>query len=194
MDRPGQFKFRVNESGATDVLHQFPYAAFGEENNMITLFILTLCAVILYVMLRGAPYLPTKREGIEAMLELAEISPGLRVVDLGSGDGRLVIAFAKRGAIAHGFELNPLLVWLSRWRLRRYGVADRGKIVLADIWRADLSLYEVVVVFGVTSMMPRLEKKLRRELTPGSRVLSYIFTFPSWHHRIEKNGVRLYVA
>jgi len=136
--------------------------------------------LVLWFLLRGAPYVPTKREGVERVVRLARLRPGSKALDIGSGDGRLVIALARAGAEAHGCEINPLLVWWSRRNIRAAGLEGRAFIHQADMWRFDFSGYDVVTLFGVTHIMKRLGAKLDKELRPGSQVVSVAFKFPDW--------------
>src|SRR3990167_5908797 len=125
----------------------------------------------------GVPFVPTSRK---------------RVVDLGSGDGRLVIAFASKGAEAHGYELNPVLVWLSHIHIVFRGLRGRAYIHWGDFWRPDMSDFDIVVVYGFRSTMRELEKKLKRELSENALVLSNGFTFPTWTLVKEEGGIYLY--
>jgi Protein-L-isoaspartate carboxylmethyltransferase len=88
--------------------------------------------LVLWFVLRGAPYIPTKREGVIKMLKLARVRPGCKALDIGSGDGRLVIALAQAGAEAHGCEINPVLVWWSRRKIKAAGLEGRAFIHCAD--------------------------------------------------------------
>jgi len=136
--------------------------------------------LVLWFVLRGAPYIPTKREGVIKMLKLARVRPGCKALDIGSGDGRLVIALAQVGAEAHGCEINPVLVWWSRRKIKAAGLEGRAFIHCADLWNFDFSGYDLVTLFGVTHIMKRLGAKLDRELKPGARIVSMAFKFPDW--------------
>ncbi|XP_029796942.1 ATP synthase subunit C lysine N-methyltransferase isoform X2 [Suricata suricatta] len=102
------------------------------------------------------------------------------LVDIGSGDGRVVIAAAKEGFTAVGYELNPWLVWYSRYRARREGVQGSARFYVANLWKVTFSQYTNVVVFGVPQMMPHLEEKLELELKDDARVIACRFPFPRW--------------
>src|SRR3989338_878500 len=97
---------------------------------IFAVLVIALDVVIVMHLLRGAPYLPTHRESVAKMIELAQVRPADKMVDLGSGDGRIVIAFAKQGIEAHGYEVNPLLVWWSRKNIQRAGLDGRAFIQL----------------------------------------------------------------
>ena len=142
--------------------------------------------------IRGAPFVPTGSRTVKTMIDLANIQPDEKVADLGSGDGRIVIAIARVGAEAHGYEINPFLVLWSRYRINRAGLSRRAFVHWRDIWRVDFASFKVITVFGMVHIMGPLERKLRRELRPGSRVVSNRFTFPCWPHSSKEGRVYLY--
>ncbi|HVO38898.1 MAG TPA: hypothetical protein VMV03_07705 [Spirochaetia bacterium] len=147
--------------------------------------VLILCAafyLVFYVFFplgRGAIYDPSTHEETLVMAELAAVSVGDRAADLGSGDGRVVIALAKRGAESHGFEVNPVLVLISRRNIRRAGLEGKAFIHWRSFWAADLSRYDLITVFQVSFVMGRLETKLKKELAPGTRIVSHYWRFPT---------------
>ncbi len=122
------------------------------------------------------------------MLDLIAIKLGEKVLDLGSGDGKIVIAAAKRGAESYGYEINPILVWISKWR-----VQGKGNIERANFWKKDLGEFDAIVIFGVSYVMKGLEEKLRKELKPGARVVTNYFTFPDWKPSQTKDGINVYI-
>ena len=125
-------------------------------------------------------------------MELAAVGRGVKFADLGSGDGRVLIEAAKRGADATGFEINPILVLVSRYRIRKEGLADRARVYFKSFWRADFYEYDVLTIFGITRIMPALEKKILNELKPDGRVVSFAFRFPHWPYARVEDGVFLY--
>ena len=152
---------------------------------MATLLLVALMALIIYLVLfvffplgRGAIYDPSSLEETRIMAEMSDVQPGELAVDLGSGDGRVVIALAQRGAVAHGFEVNPVLVAVSRRKIRELGLVKTAFIHWRSFWAADLSGFDVVTTFQVGFIMGRLETKLRKELAPGSRIVSHYWRFP----------------
>lgn len=142
-------------------------------------------------LLNGALYIPTDDDTVRRMLSVAELKPGDRLVDLGSGDGRLVIAAAKQGIEAKGYEINPILVWLSNRTIRKEGLQDLASVEWKDFWSADMSRYNIVMVFGIAHIMKRLERLLKKELQPGSRIVCNLFSFPTWQGA-RKEGVFVY--
>jgi SAM-dependent methyltransferase len=128
---------------------------------------------------RGAVYVPSAPGKAVRIARMAGASPGQRAADLGSGDGRILIALARRGAEAHGYEVNPLLVLVSRAAIRRAGLGGRAFVHWKSFWRADLSGFDAVTLFQGSFIMRRLERKIRRELRPGARVISDFWAFPT---------------
>lgn len=125
------------------------------------------------------PYVPATSVQVENVLKVLQQRSG-SLVDIGSGDGRIVIAAAKRGFRAVGFELNPWLVWYSRYRAWREGVHHSTSFYISDLWKVSFAQYSNVVIFGVPQMMEQLEDKLGKELQSSARVVACRFPFPSW--------------
>jgi len=124
-------------------------------------------------------WVPTPDELIKAMLDVAKVTPSDYVVDLGSGDGRIVIEAAKRGARALGIEFNPDMVDLSRANAEKAGVSGSAKFINADIFEADFSEATVVTMY----LLPRLNVRLRPkilDMKPGTRVVSHAFNMEDW--------------
>ncbi len=159
--------------------------------DLLILFLLFLRAILPRVF-HGAFYAPSQPARIEKMFRLLEIKPGDKAVDLGSGDGRLVIALAQAGIEAHGYEIDPLLVWQSRRKIKQAGLQDKAFIHLQSFWPEDLSQFNIVVVYALDFVMRDLEKKLKKELKPGARIVSNYFPFPHWPEIKREGEIRLY--
>jgi precorrin-6B methylase 2 len=122
---------------------------------------------------------PTPQALVEKMLDMAKVTSEDFVIDLGSGDGRMVIAAAKRGARALGIEYNPDLVALSKRNAARENVGERTQFVQGDLFESDLSRATVITMF----LSEALNRKLRRRilnLKPGTRILSHSFKMGEW--------------
>jgi len=145
----------------------------------LILAVFILAFFYFFPLARGAVYVPSAPEKTILIAELSAAAPGQRAADLGSGDGRVVIALARRGAEAHGYEVNPVLVLISRRAIRRAGLADRAFVHWKSFWRADFSRFDVLTLFQGSFIMRRLERKIRRELRPGARVVSDFWAFPT---------------
>lgn len=126
-------------------------------------------------------FAPTRHAIADAMLQLAGVGPGDVVFDLGSGDGRIVILAAQKyGARGVGVEIDPQLVQTSRAVAREGDVADRVTFVEGDLFAADIARATVVTLYLNHSTNLRLEPKLRRELQPGTRIVSHQFPIGQW--------------
>jgi len=128
---------------------------------------------------KNVVWVPTAETLVEQMLDMAQVSPRDYVIDLGSGDGRAVIAAARRGARAHGIEFNPEMVRLSRRNAEAAGVAARATFEEGDLFQADLSRATVITMF----LMEWINLKLRPQLLqlrPGTRIVSNTFTMAEW--------------
>ena len=126
-------------------------------------------------------FTPTWEPVVHAMLRLADVGPDDVVYDLGSGDGRIVILAAQRyGARGVGIEIQPRLVAISRSVAEQAGVAERVTFLEGDLFTADISAATVVTLFLSTTVNRELEPKLRRELRPGTRIVSHQFPIGRW--------------
>jgi cyclopropane fatty-acyl-phospholipid synthase-like methyltransferase len=156
------------------------------------LFLGGIFSLMMYALILGAPFATLAQNRIETMAKLLNLKKGQKIADLGSGDGRIVIAFAKLGIESHGYEINPVLVAWSRLRIRRLGLQNMAFIHFKDFWREDLSSYNAVTLYGIAHMMGRLEKKLKKEMKPGSKIVSNYFKLPNLKPTEEENKVLYY--
>lgn len=124
-------------------------------------------------------WVPTPASVVEKMLDAASVTARDFVIDLGSGDGRNVIAAAKRGAQALGVEYNNDMVELARRITEREGVTEKAKFVQGDMYEADISQASVLALFLLTENMNKLAPKFLA-LKPGTRIVSNTFTITDW--------------
>jgi SAM-dependent methyltransferase len=125
-------------------------------------------------------WVPNPTVMVERLLDMAKVTPKDYVVDLGSGDGRNVIAAAKRGARAHGIEYNPDLVELSKREAKKEGVSGRVSFEIADLFKSDFSKATVVILFLLPEMNVKLRPKLL-DLKPGTRIVANTFALGDWN-------------
>src|SRR5258706_3463970 len=125
------------------------------------------------------PYVVTPMEIVERMLRMAEIGPGDSIIDLGSGDGRIVIEAAKRGARGIGVDLDPNLVKLATENARKAGVSERARFEVRDIFETDLSGASVVAFYLLPDFNAKLLPKLL-SLKPGTRIVSHDGGIGAW--------------
>ena len=126
------------------------------------------------------PFVPTPENVVDKMIELAGVKKGDVVYDLGSGDGRIVIAAAKKGARAVGFEIDPDLVAESRANIQKAGVQESAEIRNQDILTVDLSGASVVTMYLLPDVNLKLRPNLQKQLKPGSRIVSHAFDMGDW--------------
>jgi precorrin-6B methylase 2 len=134
-----------------------------------------------------APYVPSPHQIVDRMLELAKIKPGEKLYDLGSGDGRVVIAAAQKyEAKAIGIELSSRLVKSSQEEIKRLGLTEKASVVHGDVFDADLSDADVVILYLMRDSNNTLKPKLEKALKPGARVISHDYEIEGWKPQIEE--------
>lgn len=141
------------------------------------------------------PFVPSPQEVVDRMIELSSVKKGDLVYDMGSGDGRIVIAAAKKGAKAVGFEIDGDLVKESRENIRKAGVQNLAEIRQQDILSVDFSAASVITMYLLPDVNLKLKPKLLRQLKPGSRVVSHSFDMGDWPpDKVEQvNGRTVYL-
>lgn len=129
----------------------------------------------------GGPFVPTPIVVVQQMLRIGNIGPKDFVIDLGSGDGIIVLTAATQNqASGMGFDIDPELVKLSNAEAAKRGIADRAKFAVQDVFKVDLSKATVVTTYLLPGMMMNLRQKIYTELKPGSRVVSHDYHFSDW--------------
>ena len=125
-------------------------------------------------------FVPTPNEVIEKMLELAKVTPKDVVYDLGCGDGRIVIAAAKKGARAVGIDIDPQRIKEANANAKAEKVTGRVRFVENDLFESDISEATVVTLYLLNRLNEKLKPKLMKELKPGTRVVSHAFDMSDW--------------
>lgn len=129
----------------------------------------------------AGPYVPSPQSAVTSLLKLADIKPTDFVIDLGSGDGRIVLTAAKVfGASGFGVEIKDHLVKASNEAARLQGVADRVKFITADLFKTDISKATVLTMYLLPHTVNMLKDKLLQELKPGTRILSHDYSIGDW--------------
>lgn len=129
----------------------------------------------------AGPYVPSPQSVVADMLKLAEVGPEDFVIDLGSGDGRIVRTAALIfGARGFGVEIKDELVRQSNADAKREGIADRVKFIKADLFKTDISPATVLTMYLLPHTVNLLKDKLLKELRPGTRVLSHDYPLSGW--------------
>jgi cyclopropane fatty-acyl-phospholipid synthase-like methyltransferase len=147
---------------------------------------------------RDAPYWQTPEALVEAMLDLASVGPGDRLIDLGCGDGRIVIAAATRGALALGIEIDPARIAEAKAAAAAAGVPATARFRREDLFETRLEDATVVALYLLPHVNAMLCARLRGELRPGSRVVGHAFPMPDWapaaQARVDKRQLYLWVV
>ena len=144
----------------------------------------------------GAGWEPTSRKKVRIMLEMSGAGPSDIVYDLGSGDGRILVEAAKTyHARAVGVEADPLRVLISRLAITLNHLQGRAKVVWGNFFHTDLSEATIVTLFLSQGTNQKLKSKLESELRPGTRVVSYVWTFDDWEpvSQDRDQGIAMYV-
>ncbi len=143
------------------------------------------------------PYVPTPEKVVERMLDITDVGPGDYVIDLGSGDGRIVIAAAKRGALGHGVDLNPVRVKEANENAIEAGVFNRVVFLEGDLFKTDISKASVITMYLLSSVNLKLRPVLLKELRPGTRIVSHSFSMGEWeadeHVQVDNRHVYYWV-
>lgn len=131
--------------------------------------------------LSGGPYVPTPQRVVDAMLGMAGVTDRDYVIDLGSGDGRIVITAARKyGARGKGYDIDSDLVQRSNLAARKLKLEQRVRFEERDVLQADIREATVITLYLLPDMMQALRAKLLRELRPGTRIVSHDFDFGNW--------------
>src|SRR6266568_4216349 len=141
------------------------------------------------------PYVPTRVEIVNAMLELGQVKKGDVVYDLGCGDGRIVITAAQKfGTRGVGIDINPVRVQEAQANARKAGVADRVKFIEQDLFESNISDATVVMLYLLPSINLQLRPKLFKDLKPGTRIVSHSFDMGDWkpEKMIEVEGEQIF--
>ncbi len=140
----------------------------------------------------GVPFLPTHRRQARLMMKLAEIKPGMKVIDLGSGAGRLLFLAASRGATAVGYELNPFLVIWTKLMILLRGRSGQVQVFYKSIYDADIADADVIMMFLYPPHMKKITDKIFNEIKPETKILSYVFQFHGHEPIAKEEGIFVY--
>lgn len=150
-------------------------------------------AFLLFGTFSAAPFVATTDRARHLMIELAQLSPGMHVLEIGSGEGSISIEAAQHGAIATGIEINPVLVWYARLRARFLHVGHRTTFVCRNFWNTRLPKEtQVVFLYLLPGSIQRLLPKLRKELKPGTVIISHAFSIAELPLLAKKENIFLY--
>lgn len=133
-------------------------------------------AIVLFI--TRVPFAPTPEKNVKIIIDEFGIKPGQKFYDLGCGDGRFLIEAEKRGAKSIGFEISPWAYLRGKFNL--WQSKSQSKILYKNFYPINISDADTVFCFLMDSVMPKVEKKLQKELKPGVKVVCYGFKMPTW--------------
>ena len=149
---------------------------------------------LFWPLIKGAPWIPTRKKKVRQMLSLAYIQPDEVLYDLGCGDGRFIITAARKfGAKAVGIEINPILYLWCQLSITILGLRRRVKVLYGNFFKRNLSEADVITCFLLQETNDKLEDKLLRELKPTARVISNSFMFNKLHVVTEDTEKKIFI-
>lgn len=161
--------------------------------HLIWFFLLLIFIPFVWVVFIGAPFVPAHKQAIKDAANLVKLSKHGRVVELGCGDGRFMQAVSKKGYKCTGYEFNPFVALLAKFRLKNF---PEAKVKSANLWTVDFPEdTEVVYTFLLEKFMGRLDEKMKSEakrLGKDLTLISYVFKIPNKKPIKEVGGVRVY--
>ena len=168
---------------------------------MLYIFLLILIVILgtfAYGGISGAPYVPMRKNDVSSFLDLADIKSGDKFIDIGCGDGRLLFTVARSGAIATGYEISLIPYAISKLKLLFLKEKNNVTIHYANFWNKNLRDADIIYFFLTPKFYPKIAKKLKEELRPGTKVLSYIWPIAGWEiasqvKTFNKNNLYLYI-
>jgi SAM-dependent methyltransferase len=158
--------------------------------SIAIIFLTVVLLVFSFVILFGAPYLPTLQPQAQNALDLLDLKPGQTLLELGSGDGRVLRQAARRGIKGIGYELNPLLVLYSQISCFRYRKLITFKC--RNYWQVKLPPCDGIYVFLLDKYMQKLDTKIIQEVDGPVKLVSYAFKVPGKKPSAKKSGLMLY--
>ncbi len=152
---------------------------------LVTISIYTL--FLIYSSLMGSPYVPTKQKEVEIILAEAGLKKGGKFVELGCGDGRVVRTAVKKYRLKGlGFDINPILTWVARFKARWQHLDSRVVFQTKNIFAVDLTHADYVYLFLMPELIAKLAKKLEKELKKNTLVISHGFKIIGWEDKLYK--------
>jgi hypothetical protein len=152
-----------------------------------------IMGIIFYILplFFGAPYEGTADKKIKDIIKLSGAKKEDIIADLGSGDGRIIIAFGKKGIEAHGYEINPILVLFTKHRIKKLKLKNTF-VHWKSFWKSDFGKYDIITMFQYKTLMKGLENKINKDAKRKIKVISYHWKFPDMKIKKSIGDVYLY--
>lgn len=153
-------------------------------NVWVSLYLIVVLIILVTMAIGGilaAPWVPIKRKDVKRLLILGKIKPREVLLDLGCGDGRIIINASRHfGAQTIGYEIALLPYILCYFKILLYRQFHNVKLKFRNFYKQDFSKADIITAFLSPRAMEKLESKVLKELKPGARFISYVFKFPNW--------------
>lgn len=120
----------------------------------------------------GAPFQPTSKKELQNIIKIAKAKKTDKIVDLGSGNGTIIIEFAKKGIKSYGYEINPILVWWSKRKIKKLGLQNLAFVYKKNFWNIDLSEFDIIISFQIIYVMKKLYNKIKKEGKNKVKIIS----------------------
>ena len=167
---------------------------FAKIVLLLSVLIIGVAVWVLWPILIGAQWIPTPKDVVRKMLSFADVGPQDTLIDLGSGDGRIILLAAQEfGASALGIEADPLRVLITRIRVRLKGLEDQVEVIWGNFFKSDFRAASVVTIYQSTEINKKLKQQLEEQLHPGARVVTYSFIFEGWEPVKVDESTKLYL-
>lgn len=156
------------------------------------LFLFFFYQIYTLILQPGAVYYPTTDSSVKEMLKISQLTSKDVLIDLGSGDGRILIAAARLGARAIGYEINPFLVYRSRRLIKQLKLEKLVSVEWKSFWKADFNQASIITVYLFPHLMKRLQKTLEKKLKHPVRVVCNDYPFPNLTPVKKSKNIYLY--
>ena len=167
---------------------------FAKIVLLLSVLIIGVAVWVLWPILIGTQWIPTPKDVVRKMLSFADVGPQDTLIDLGSGDGRIILLAAQEfGASALGIEADPLRVLITRVRIRLKGLEDQVEVIWGNFFKSDFRAASVVTIYQSTEINKKLKHQLEEQLHPGARVVTYSFVFEGWEPVKVDESTKLYL-
>ena len=160
--------------------------------SVLLLFVFLTFAFLAIDVFLDLPFVGARSAHVETIIRFAQIKKGETIVDLGSGDGRLLIAAAQKGAKAIGYEINPFLIIITKIHSSLKGVEENIKVRKENLWKADLKVADVIFVYAKRKTMQKFEDFIYKNAKKGTRIVVNTNPFPNKKPIKSSNSIFLY--
>jgi cyclopropane fatty-acyl-phospholipid synthase-like methyltransferase len=161
--------------------------------SALMLFVFITLAFLTIDVFLDLPFVGARCAHVDTIMKLANIKKGETIIDLGSGDGRLLFAAARKGAKAIGYEINPFLIILTKIHSSLKGVEENIKVRKENLWKADLKIADVIFVYAKRNTMQKFEDFVYKNAKKGTRIVVNTNPFPSKKALNSENNIFLYI-